>query len=85
VYFLKGMKIVVDADVSNVAEFMMRNVDGSRLQQVAHALADLSDLIWTPEDVRPSTTRRVFRVERGDDSARNRAAVSPLPATTLQG
>jgi hypothetical protein len=83
-YFLKGMKIVIDADVSQVAEFMMRNVDGSRLCRVAHALAELSDLVWKAEDTQPTERRVPFKIERGNDSARNYAVASPLPATTLQ-
>jgi len=78
------MKIVVDTDVSQVAEFMMRNVDGSRLRRVAHALAELSELVWKPEDVQPSEKQRSFKIERGNDSARNRAVESQPEATTLR-
>jgi hypothetical protein len=78
------MKIVVDADVSQVAEFMMRNVDGSRLCRVAHALAELSELVWKPEDTQPAERRLSFKIERGDDLTKSRAVESQPPATTLQ-
>jgi hypothetical protein len=40
------MKIIVDRDVAKVAEFMERNLIAPKLQEVAHGLAKLADLIW---------------------------------------
>jgi hypothetical protein len=39
------MKIVLDADVDKVAEFMMRNLKARDLRRVAHAVAQIADLV----------------------------------------
>ena len=62
------MKIVVDSDVSKVAEFMLRNVKARNLQRVAHALSELSDLVWKPEFYEDAPVRRrLFSLDSDDD------------------
>jgi hypothetical protein len=56
------MKITFDPDVADVASFMLSRVESRRLHQVAHALAQMADLVWRPElyDIDPD--KRSFRV-----------------------
>ncbi len=54
------MKLVVDKDVAKVAEFMVLNIPGTKLQRVARALVQLGELIW-PEKY-PETPFYAFGV-----------------------
>ena len=62
------MKIVVDADVSNVAEFMIRNVPAAKLQSVARSISQLGDLLWAHHATPIVKPLRAFKLEQDDPS-----------------
>lgn len=72
------MKILIDGDVAQVAEFMMQNIRARELRRVAHALVQVADLMWT-DCIQPEQIHS-FRLERDG----NRAASRPLVASPLQ-
>ena len=43
------MKIVIETDVAQVAQFMMDNVKPQHYRRVAHALVMLAEMFWTEE------------------------------------
>lgn len=57
------MKIIVDKDVATVAEFMERNLIAPRLQEVAHAVARLADLLWAHHAIDRKARLKCFTVE----------------------
>jgi hypothetical protein len=70
------MKIIVDRDVAKVAEFMERNMIAPKLQEVAHGLAKLVDLIWAHHAHDNKATLKCFKVE---NSLTVEAAIHPSP------
>ncbi len=77
------MKIILDPDVSKVAEFMMRNVKARDLRRVARALAQMADLVWQPELLDLSARLRPFTLSLSDEP---RPSESPQqPTSTLHG
>jgi hypothetical protein len=78
------MKITFDRDVADVANFMLRHVESRRLHRVAHALAQMADLVWRPElyDIDPD--KRPFRVFR-EDGPRPSELQRPLAAISPDG
>jgi hypothetical protein len=73
------MKLILDADLAKVAEFMLRNVEARRLLTVALALGQLANLCWTPESF-DSSEPRLFNLEVYDLDAIVRSSV---PASSL--
>jgi hypothetical protein len=59
------MKIVIDSDVSKVADFMLNNVRAAELNRVAHAIADLADFVWKPEYI--ARERKPFFLKWADE------------------
>ncbi len=80
----------MDHDVERVLAFMQRNVRASKLYDVAHAVAQLSDFIWVEcadrrKDPNESGTFVPFRFIAGNDEFRASAIPdsleSPLDAS----
>lgn len=59
------MKILIDSDVTKVADFMVNNVRAAELNRVAHAIADLADFVWKPEYI--ARERKPFFLKWADD------------------
>jgi hypothetical protein len=47
------MKVVVDADVQAVLEFMWASVPATRVVRVAQAIPELARLLWTDDPQEP--------------------------------
>ncbi len=60
------MKLVLDEDVNKTAEFMMQEVDARKLCFVAHALAEIADLLWA-HYASENECAQVVKVVRADD------------------
>jgi len=74
------MKILIDDDVALVADFMLRNVRGTRLQCVAHAISAMADMVWIPDE----RTRSCFRVRRDENLVSRPGSEQPQESTQLR-
>jgi len=80
------MKILIDADVAKVAEFMMRSIPGTRLQPVACAVARLANCLWSEyydgKQLMAFEIERdqIFGVDQVDPLRQQLASSAPDPA-----
>jgi hypothetical protein len=78
------MTITFDSDIKEVARYMLQHVQARRLHKVAHALAQIADLVWRPEVYDIAPYKRTFRIDMEYD-LRPSESRSPLNATLPDG